>query len=34
VLSLADWWNEQVLGSNEIYKNYPEHLALYYKKWR
>jgi hypothetical protein len=34
LLSLADWWNEQALGSNEIYKKYPEHLALYYKKWR
>lgn len=32
--TLADWWNEQALGSNGIYKKYPEHLALYYKKWR
>jgi hypothetical protein len=34
LLSLADWWNEQALGSNEIYNKYPEHLALHYKKWR
>jgi hypothetical protein len=32
--SLADWWNEQALGSNEIFNKYPEHFVLYYNKWR
>ena len=31
---LADLWNSEFAkGSNRVYKKYPEHLSMYYKKW-
>jgi hypothetical protein len=31
---LADLWNSEFAkGSNKVYKKYPEHLSMYYKKW-
>jgi ribosomal protein S27AE len=31
---MAELWNSEFAkGSNKVYKKYPEHLSMYYKKW-
>jgi hypothetical protein len=32
--SLVEMWDSCALGSNNIYKKYPEHLMRYYKVWK